>query len=74
MQLSLVGLLLRGLDDLRSLGEAIQSFSRLPEHGVGLGEPHEQHRRPCNSSGSTDCQQPLREQREAFLRLPERSQ
>ena len=37
MQLSLVGTLFGGLDDLRSLGEAIQSFDRLPEHGVGLG-------------------------------------
>ncbi len=40
MQLSLVDPLLGGLDDLRSLGEAIQSFNRLPEHSVGLGEPH----------------------------------
>ena len=33
--------LLGGLDELRSLGEAVPSLSRLPEHGVGLGEPGE---------------------------------
>ena len=73
-QLSFEDPLLGGLDDLRSLGEAVQFFSRLPEHGVGLGEPGEQHRRIADASGSTQFRQPLREQRKAFLCLPERDQ
>ena len=73
-QLSLEDPLLGGLDDLRSLGEAVQFFGRLPEHSVGLGEPREQHWRIGNGSGGTQFRQPLREQRKAFLRLPERDQ
>ena len=73
-QLSFNDPLVGGLDDPRSLGEAVLCFSRLPEHGVGLGEPREQHRRTDDASGSTQFRQPLREQRKAFLCLPERDQ
>ena len=41
---SLADPLVYGLDDPRSLGKAI-SFFRLPEHGVGMGEPSEHHSR-----------------------------
>src|SRR5215469_16138545 len=70
-QLSLVVPLPRRLDDLCSLGEAIQSFNQLPEHSMGLGEPRIQSRCTCNSTGSTYCRQSMREQREAFPCLPE---
>src|SRR6267142_2885580 len=53
MQLSLAVPLFGRLDYPRSLGEAIQSIGRLPDHSVGLGEPHKRKRRTCNSSGST---------------------
>src|SRR5215831_2122238 len=49
MQLSLVMPLPRRLDHLCSLGEAIVSFNQLPEHSMGLGEPHIQSQRTCNS-------------------------
>ena len=38
-------------------------FGRPPKHGVGLGEPREQHRRICDASGSTQFRQRLHEQR-----------
>ena len=53
MELSLVGPLLGRLDDLHRLGEAIQSFDRMTDYRVGLGEKHEHTRRPCNSSGGS---------------------
>jgi hypothetical protein len=44
MQLGLGEPLLGPLNDLRRLSEMLQSVKRLPEHGTGLGDPHEQHR------------------------------
>ena len=41
---------------------------------MSLGERHEQIRRTRNSTCSTYCHQPLREQCEAFLWAPARSQ
>ena len=67
MQFNLVDPLLGTFNDPRRLDEAIQSFDRLPECGVGLGEPHEQKWGSVNSSGSTECCEPLPEQRKAFL-------
>jgi hypothetical protein len=74
MQVSLLVPLVGRLYYLRSFGEAIQSFDGLTENSVGFGEPGECKRRADNSSGSTDCRQPLLEQREPFLCLPERVQ
>jgi hypothetical protein len=53
MQLGLVVPFVGRLDDLCDLGEAIQSIGRLPDHGVGLGEPRKHGRRIYESSGST---------------------
>ena len=71
MYLSLADPLFGRLNYLSSLGEAIQSLNRLTEPGVSF--------RGIVStwgytSGSTMYLQPLRDQRESFLCLPECSQ
>src|SRR6516164_452699 len=74
MQLGLAVPFLGRLDYPRNLGEALQSFVRLSELSVGLGEHRERTRRICNTFGSMFCRQRLREKRESFHCLPERGQ
>ena len=69
MQLGLTGPLLGHLDELRSLDEAFLPLLRMPDLGLSLGEKAEHARRVHDSSGTTKHGEPLREQREAVLRL-----
>src|SRR5215469_11560090 len=62
------------LDELHSLIEANFALNRTPELGVGLSEQNERPWSSCGGSGSAHRREPLHEQGEALLCLPERNQ
>ena len=63
--------LIGGFDDLRSFGEAIQALDRLSELGVGLGSAREHRQCVYHGASGTVHREPLSDQSEAFVCLPE---
>lgn len=74
MQLDFTAPLLRRLDKLRSLDEAILPLLQMPGLGVSLGEKAERAWRVHDGSGSPKHREPPRDRSEAILHLSKRRQ